>query len=78
MIQKTILFGIIMIIIGGCVNKHGISMNYYSDCQEYYDYQGGYHKECGQEDIITYKEIKKRFEKKQKDPNLIEGIPSNF
>jgi len=40
----------------GCVNKHGISAKYYSDCEEYYDMQGFYHKKCG-DDIVTYKEI---------------------
>ena len=39
-----------------CVNKHGVSAQYYSDCKEYYDLQGYYHKECGEDDIITYKE----------------------
>ncbi len=41
----------------GCVNKHGISAKYYSDCDEYYDMQGYYHKECGKDDIVTYKQI---------------------
>jgi len=41
----------------GCVNKHGISAKYYSDCKEYYDLQGYYHKECGDDDIVTYKAI---------------------
>ncbi len=41
----------------GCMNKHGISTKYYSDCKEYYDLQGFYHKECGKDDIISYKEI---------------------
>ncbi len=40
-----------------CVNKHGISAKYYSDCKEYYDLQGYYHKECGKDDVITYKEM---------------------
>lgn len=40
-----------------CVNKHGISAKYYSDCDEYYDMQGYYHKECGKDDIVTYKQI---------------------
>ena len=38
-----------------CVNKHGVSLKYYSDCKEYYDLQGYYHKECGDDDIATYK-----------------------
>jgi len=39
----------------GCANKHGVSLKYYSDCKEYYDLQGYYHKECGDDDIVTYK-----------------------
>ena len=55
---KTILFFITTsIFFSGCVNKHGISAKYYSDCKEYYDVQGYYHKECGDDDIITYKEM---------------------
>jgi hypothetical protein len=42
----------------GCINKHGVSAKYYSDCKEYYDLQGYYHKECGEDDIFTYKEAK--------------------
>ena len=61
----------------GCVNKHGVSMKYYSECKEYYDLQGFYHKECGEDDIFTYDEVKDLFKKKKKDPNLIEGIPSS-
>jgi PBP1b-binding outer membrane lipoprotein LpoB len=38
----------------GCVNRHGISAKYYSDCKEYYDMQGYYHKECGDDDVVTY------------------------
>ena len=40
----------------GCVNKHGVSAKYYSDCDEYYDLQGYYHKDCGKDDMFTYKE----------------------
>ena len=52
----------------GCVNKHGFSMKYYSDCKEYYDLQGYYHKECGDDDIITYKEMKNAIKKKEAEP----------
>ena len=44
----------ISIIYTGCINKHGISAKYYSDCKEYYDLQGYYHKECGDDDMVTY------------------------
>ena len=39
-----------------CVNKRGISATYYSDCKEYYDLQGFYHKTCDDE-IVTYKGV---------------------
>ncbi len=51
-----------------CVNKHGISAKYYSDCKEYYDMQGYYHKECGQDDIVTYKEIGEYFKGEEPEP----------
>ena len=35
-----------------CVNKRGISAKYYSECKEYYDLQGFYHKDCNDE-IVT-------------------------
>ena len=46
-----------LFLFSGCFNKHGISAKYYSDCKEYYDLQGYYHKECGEDDIITYKKM---------------------
>jgi len=48
----------LLFLFSGCANKHGLSAKYYSDCKEYYDLQGYYHKECGEDDIITYKELK--------------------
>ncbi len=65
-------------VFSGCVNKHGISIKYYSDCKEYYDLQGYYHKECGEDDIITYDEMKDAFKEEKKDTNVIEGKPSSF
>ena len=55
---KIILLALTTLFLTGCINKHGISAKYYSDCKEYYDIQGYYHKECGKDDIITYKTIK--------------------
>ena len=78
MMKRLILFGLGVLVLGGCVNKHGVSLKYYSDCKEYYDLQGFYHKECGEDDIITYKEIKDAFKEEKKNPNLIEGEPSPF
>ena len=51
---KIILI-LLALLFSGCLNKHGISAKYYSDCKEYYDLQGYYHKECGEDDIVTYK-----------------------
>jgi len=55
----------LMMLSSGCVNKHGISLKYYSDCKEYYDLQGYYHKECGKDDIITYEAIKEAVKTKE-------------
>ena len=55
--KKTLLFISFTLLFSGCVNQHGISMKYYSDCKEYYDLQGYYHKDCGDDDIVTYKEL---------------------
>ncbi|MBL0707653.1 MAG: hypothetical protein JJW00_01220 [Sulfurimonas sp.] len=52
---KTLLLLSITIFLTACVNKHGISAKYYSECKEYYDLQGYYHKDCGEDDIVTYK-----------------------
>jgi hypothetical protein len=66
---KTILFlSVLSILFSGCINKHGVSAKYYSDCKEYYDLQGYYHKECGEDDIITYKEMKDAIKKKEPEP----------
>jgi len=56
------------VIFSGCMNKHGISAKYYSDCTEYYDLQGYYHKKCGEDDIMTYKEMGDAFKKKAPEP----------
>jgi hypothetical protein len=55
---KIVLLSAFFFMLTGCVNKHGISAKYYSDCEEYYDLQGYYHKKCGEDDIVTYKEMK--------------------
>jgi hypothetical protein len=69
--KKIIYIASIVFIFAGCVNKHGISLRYYSDCEEYYDLQGYYHKDCGKDDIVTYKEMKEKankiINKKQKN-----------
>jgi hypothetical protein len=56
--MKTLLFLLTpLLFFTACVNKHGVSAKYYSDCKEYYDLQGYYHKECGEDDIVTYKAV---------------------
>ena len=65
---KTSLLILLTLFLSACVNKHGISAKYYSDCKEYYDLQGYYHKECGEDDIVTYKEMGDFFKKKEPEP----------
>jgi len=57
MIRTTTSLILLTLLLSACVNKHGISMKYYSNCKEYYDLQGYYHNECGKDDIITYKKV---------------------
>jgi len=54
---KITLFLITAVFFSACVNKHGISAQPFDDCKEYYDFQGYYHKDCGDKDIVTYKAI---------------------
>ena len=65
---KTILLILTTLYFSGCVNRHGISATYYSDCEEYYDLQGFYHKKCGDDDIVTYKEIAEALKTKEEKP----------
>ncbi|WP_415251752.1 hypothetical protein [Sulfurimonas sp.] len=50
-----ILLPIIALLLSACVNKRGVSLQYYADCKEYYDLQGFYHKDCDDE-LFTHKE----------------------
>ena len=65
---KIALLITLSIFFSGCVNKHGVSAKYYSECKEYYDLQGYYHKKCGEDDIMTYKEMGDAFKKKVPEP----------
>ena len=67
MIKMTLLI-LATLFLSGCMNKNGISAKYYSECKEYYDLQGYYHKECGEDDIVTYKEMGEFFKKKDDIP----------
>lgn len=70
--MRTILlflsFFIIATMFSGCFNRHGITAKYYYDCEEYYDMQGYYHKDCPKEGILTYEEIGNAFKEKKKKP----------
>ncbi len=68
MMKATLIFTLFTLLFSGCANQHGISVKYYSDCKEYYDYQGYYHKECGKDDVMTYKEMGDAFKKKEPEP----------
>ncbi len=57
MIKIALFLFSTLLLFSGCINKHGISAKYYSECKEYYDLQGYYHHECGDDDIVTYKEM---------------------
>ena len=65
---KLSLFLLISTLFSACINKHGISAKYYSDCKEYYDLQGYYHKECGDDDIVTYKKMGEFFSTEEEKP----------
>jgi len=58
MIRSTILTLLPILLLQGCVyfNDEGISDRKYRDCEEYFDAQGLYHKECDK-NIIDYDEI---------------------
>ena len=57
MIRSLLALCALMLLLGGCVNKRGISATYYNDCREYYDMHGYYHKKCD-ENLIEYQEVK--------------------
>jgi len=69
MIRITLLI-LATLFLNGCVNKHGISAKVYSDCKEYYDLQGFYHKDCDDGGMTTYEEMGEAFEE---DPKAPEG-----
>jgi len=55
--KKTTLLFLLPIFFAGCFNERGISLRYYNDCEEYYDVQGYYHKQCDK-NLADYSEIK--------------------
>jgi len=64
---KTLLLILTIFLFSGCFNKNGISAKYYSECKEYYDLQGFYHKDCD-DDMITYGEMGEWFKKEKPVP----------
>lgn len=62
--EKYLLIISTMFLFGACANKDGFAAKYYNnECNEYYDLQGYYHKDCKDDNIITYKEIGQKAEK---------------
>lgn len=54
--KRYILLLLLPLLFAGCVNNRGISLKYYNDCEEYYDVQGYYHKQCDK-NILDYSDI---------------------
>ena len=44
--MKKLIFILILIIFNGCVNKKGVSLEYYDDCHLEYDLYGSYSEKC--------------------------------
>lgn len=62
--NRYILSFFTLFIFLGCADKTGISAKYYAnECSEFYDVQGYYHKDCKNDNIITYKEIGEKVSK---------------
>ena len=56
--MKFYLF-IIALFLTGCVNKEGISLNYYPECEENYNLYGVYEVNC-KNNIYNFKKKKKK------------------
>lgn len=54
--KRFILLLLLPLLFAGCVNNRGISLKYYNDCEEYYDVQGYYHKQCDK-NILDYSDV---------------------
>lgn len=65
--KKHYLLFLLPIFFAGCFNERGVTLRYYSDCEEYYDLQGYYHKQCDK-NIVDYSDIKDALESNQ-NPN---------
>lgn len=61
---KYILLISTILLFSACVNKTGISAKYYAnECDEYYDVQGYYHKDCKDDNIVSYKKMGEKVDK---------------
>lgn len=58
--KKSCFLLLLPILFAGCFNERGVSLRYYSECEEYYDLQGYYHKECDK-NLVDYSEVKEVF-----------------
>lgn len=47
---------LLAIILGGCFNERGVSLKYYNQCEEYYDVQGYYHRQCDK-NVLDYSDV---------------------
>lgn len=58
--KLTAILIVPLFLLSGCVyvNERGIATKHYSDCKEYYDSMGFYHKECP-ENLIDKTDMKK-------------------
>lgn len=63
--KKHYLLLLLPIMFAGCFNDRGISLRYYNNCEEYYDAQGYYHKQCDK-NLVDYKEIGDALQSAQK------------
>ncbi|MFZ2888954.1 hypothetical protein [Sulfuricurvum sp.] len=54
--KKHYILVLLPILMSGCFNERGISLKYYNNCEEYYDLQGYYHKQCDK-NIVNYQEV---------------------
>lgn len=54
--KKHSLLILLPMLMSGCFNERGVSLKYYNNCEEYYDMQGYYHKQCDK-NLVDYKEV---------------------
>jgi len=51
---KTLLLILTTMISIGCINANAIDRKFYTNCKEYYDFQGFYHNECEENKANNY------------------------